>query len=140
HPSGDASPPFVLVARATSCGEGHPPADLALLRRARAWGPDHRRTGVHRRRVEGGAALRAGNRRLLPRELRVERLGAPQRGAHARQLWPVPAVARLHLHTFHAMHHARYTGHYGLFTTVLDRVLGTAWDDTPEVQARAARG
>src|SRR5690606_3748048 len=41
---------------------------------------------------------------------------------------------------FHAMHHARYTGHYGLFTTVLDRVLGTAWDDTPEVQARAARG
>src|SRR2546427_5937141 len=39
-----------------------------------------------------------------------------------------------------SMHHARYTGHYGLFTTMLDRALGTYWDDYPEVHARAARG
>ncbi len=42
--------------------------------------------------------------------------------------------------SFHAMHHARYTGHYGLFTVVLDRAFGTAWEDYPEVQRRAAMG
>ncbi|MEW5742040.1 MAG: sterol desaturase family protein [Myxococcota bacterium] len=42
--------------------------------------------------------------------------------------------------SFHAMHHARYQGHYGLFTQVLDRLFGTYWDDYPEVHARAARG
>jgi Delta7-sterol 5-desaturase len=42
--------------------------------------------------------------------------------------------------SFHAMHHARYTGHYGLFTTVLDRAFGTYFPDYPEVHARAARG
>lgn len=42
--------------------------------------------------------------------------------------------------SFHAMHHARYTGHYGLFTTVLDRAFGTAWADAADVQARAATG
>lgn len=42
--------------------------------------------------------------------------------------------------TFHAMHHARYQGHYGLFTPVLDRWLGTAFDDYPQVHARARAG
>lgn len=42
--------------------------------------------------------------------------------------------------TFHAMHHARYKGHYGLFTTVLDRLFGTVWEDYPMVHARAVRG
>lgn len=42
--------------------------------------------------------------------------------------------------SFHAMHHARYQGHYGLFTQVLDRAFGTYWEDFPEVHARAARG
>jgi sterol desaturase/sphingolipid hydroxylase (fatty acid hydroxylase superfamily) len=42
--------------------------------------------------------------------------------------------------TFHAMHHARYGGHYGLFTVLLDRSLGTAWDDYPAVHARAFNG
>lgn len=42
--------------------------------------------------------------------------------------------------SFHAMHHARYQGHYGLFAQVLDRALGTYWADYPEVHARAARG
>ncbi|AEI62262.1 sterol desaturase family protein [Corallococcus macrosporus] len=42
--------------------------------------------------------------------------------------------------TFHAMHHARYQGHYGLFTPVLDRWLGTAFADYPQVHARARAG
>lgn len=42
--------------------------------------------------------------------------------------------------TFHALHHARYQGHYGLFTPVLDRWLGTAFDDYAQVHARARAG
>jgi Delta7-sterol 5-desaturase len=42
--------------------------------------------------------------------------------------------------SFHAMHHARYQGHYGLFTQVLDRLFDTYWADYPEVHERAARG
>lgn len=42
--------------------------------------------------------------------------------------------------TFHALHHARYQGHYGLFTPVLDRWLGTAFDDYEDVHARARAG
>lgn len=50
-------------------------------------------------------------------------------------------IARVFFSTsFHAMHHARYQGHYGLFTTILDRALGTYWSDYPEVHARAATG
>ncbi len=40
--------------------------------------------------------------------------------------------------TFHAMHHARYNGHYGLYTRVLDRLFGTEWTDYGALQARAA--
>ncbi|MBC8044283.1 MAG: sterol desaturase family protein [Rhizobacter sp.] len=42
--------------------------------------------------------------------------------------------------TYHAMHHARYAGHYGLFTQVLDHAFKTRWQDYPEVHARAADG
>lgn len=42
--------------------------------------------------------------------------------------------------TFHAMHHARYKGHYGLFTVLLDRWLGTTFPDYPRVHARARAG
>ncbi|NPC71053.1 sterol desaturase family protein [Corallococcus exiguus] len=42
--------------------------------------------------------------------------------------------------TFHALHHARYQGHYGLYTVVLDRWLGTAFADYPQVHARARDG
>lgn len=42
--------------------------------------------------------------------------------------------------TYHAMHHARYKGHYGLFTTILDRCFGTAFEDYPLVHARAVAG
>lgn len=42
--------------------------------------------------------------------------------------------------TFHALHHGRSKGHYGLLTTVLDRIFGTYFEDYPRVQARASRG
>lgn len=42
--------------------------------------------------------------------------------------------------TFHALHHARYQGHYGLFTVVLDRWFGTAFQDYPRVHALAREG
>ncbi len=42
--------------------------------------------------------------------------------------------------TFHAMHHARHAGHYGLFTQVLDRLFGTVFDDYEAMHARAREG
>lgn len=42
--------------------------------------------------------------------------------------------------TFHSMHHARFNGHYGLFTSFLDRFFNTYFQDYPEVQKRAAMG
>lgn len=60
---------------------------------------------------------------------------------------PLPAgypqhwLARLlNSSSYHAMHHARSLGHYGLFTPWLDRLLGTAFPDFAEVHARAASG
>ena len=40
--------------------------------------------------------------------------------------------------TYHALHHARYRGHYGLFTQCLDRAFETVWPDYERVQQRAA--
>ncbi|MBF9042667.1 hypothetical protein HKCCE4037_04975 [Rhodobacterales bacterium HKCCE4037] len=34
---------------------------------------------------------------------------------------------------YHALHHSRYTGNYGLGTRVLDRLLGTEWPDAEAV-------
>jgi Delta7-sterol 5-desaturase len=45
-----------------------------------------------------------------------------------------------HPFTYHALHHARWTGHYGLGTTVLDRLLGSEWHDWPALHARVAAG
>lgn len=42
--------------------------------------------------------------------------------------------------TFHALHHARFKGHYGLYTTVLDRLCGTVFADAVAVHDAAARG
>jgi sterol desaturase/sphingolipid hydroxylase (fatty acid hydroxylase superfamily) len=42
--------------------------------------------------------------------------------------------------TFHALHHARYQGHYGLFTVVLDKWFGTAFQDYSRVHAQAREG
>lgn len=42
--------------------------------------------------------------------------------------------------SFHSMHHARYRGHYGLYTTVLDRWFNSYFEDYPAVYDRAASG
>lgn len=42
--------------------------------------------------------------------------------------------------TFHALHHARYRGHYGLFTSVLDRAFNSVFPDYSAVQQRASEG
>lgn len=42
--------------------------------------------------------------------------------------------------SFHALHHMRSRGHYGLFTRFLDRWHGTEFADYEEVHARAYRG
>jgi len=41
---------------------------------------------------------------------------------------------------YHAMHHARYINNYGLLTPFMDRLFGTEWADTVQVQERAAQG
>jgi sterol desaturase/sphingolipid hydroxylase (fatty acid hydroxylase superfamily) len=42
--------------------------------------------------------------------------------------------------TYHALHHARYRGHYGLFTSILDRAFGSIFPDYEHVQERASAG
>lgn len=63
------------------------------------------------------------NTELTPRALRTGWIG---------RLWVTP--------TFHALHHARYGGHYGLFTQVLDRWFGSAFEDYERVVERVAGG
>lgn len=41
--------------------------------------------------------------------------------------------------TYHALHHSRYRGNYGLGTRVLDRLFGTEWDDYASVYDRVSR-
>lgn len=48
------------------------------------------------------------------------------------RLWVTP--------TFHALHHARYGGHFGLFTQVLDRWFGSAFPDYERVLERVDEG
>jgi len=42
--------------------------------------------------------------------------------------------------TFHALHHARFQGNYGLFMVTLDRLFGTQFHDYEAVHARAWSG
>jgi lathosterol oxidase len=42
--------------------------------------------------------------------------------------------------TFHALHHARMTGHFGLFTTIQDHLFGTVHPDFYVIQSRTSRG
>lgn len=42
--------------------------------------------------------------------------------------------------SYHSMHHARMHGNYGLFTTALDRLFGTAHADYPWVYEQARAG
>ncbi|MDC0666510.1 sterol desaturase family protein [Nannocystis radixulma] len=59
----------------------------------------------------------------------------------------VPAFGRERRHSwtahpilFHALHHARYTGHYSFCATFMDRTLGSEWSDWPELHARVLAG
>jgi sterol desaturase/sphingolipid hydroxylase (fatty acid hydroxylase superfamily) len=40
--------------------------------------------------------------------------------------------------TYHSLHHARYTGNYGLGTRVLDRIFRTEWPDYDKLYVRIA--
>ncbi len=46
----------------------------------------------------------------------------------------------LNTSSYHALHHSRYVGNYGLMTPWCDRLFGTMWEDVGAVQSRAARG
>lgn len=41
---------------------------------------------------------------------------------------------------FHALHHARWTGHYGFMAAGMDRLMGTEWSDWPALYAKIDRG
>ncbi len=49
-------------------------------------------------------------------------------------LWVQSTVATVF--TFHALHHARWTGHYGFSSTWADRLFKTEWRDWPSLHAR----
>jgi sterol desaturase/sphingolipid hydroxylase (fatty acid hydroxylase superfamily) len=42
--------------------------------------------------------------------------------------------------TYHSLHHARWTGHYGFATALADRIFGTEWDDWMELHQRTSSG
>jgi sterol desaturase/sphingolipid hydroxylase (fatty acid hydroxylase superfamily) len=42
--------------------------------------------------------------------------------------------------TFHSLHHARWTGHYGFASTWADRLFKTEWNDWLDLHARVWRG
>ncbi len=56
----------------------------------------------------------------------------------SRTLWWRSAIAGVF--TFHALHHARWTGHYGFGSAWADRLFRTEWTDWPELHARVWRG
>jgi hypothetical protein len=41
---------------------------------------------------------------------------------------------------YHALHHARWTGHYGFAAALMDRAFGTGWPDWFELHERVATG
>jgi Delta7-sterol 5-desaturase len=51
-----------------------------------------------------------------------------------------PLGAILNSTTYHALHHARYQGHFGLFTPYLDRFFGTRFEDYEKVHSEAFEG
>lgn len=40
--------------------------------------------------------------------------------------------------TYHALHHSRYSGHFGLSTRFMDKLFGTEWEDYDKVFDRVA--
>lgn len=41
---------------------------------------------------------------------------------------------------YHALHHARWTGHYGFAAALMDRLFGSEWADWPELHAQVVDG
>jgi sterol desaturase/sphingolipid hydroxylase (fatty acid hydroxylase superfamily) len=41
---------------------------------------------------------------------------------------------------YHALHHARWTGHYGFAAAAVDRIMGTEWSDWPVLYQRVIHG
>ncbi len=54
--------------------------------------------------------------------------------APSRTLWLRSLLATVF--TYHALHHARWTGHYGYASTWADRLFRTEWRDWPALHAR----
>lgn len=45
-----------------------------------------------------------------------------------------------HPTTYHSLHHARFNNHYSFGSSFMDRIMGTEWQDWPELHARVIRG
>lgn len=58
--------------------------------------------------------------------------------APSRVLWWRSTVATVF--TYHALHHARWTGHYSFASTWADRLFKTEWADWPELHRQVWRG
>lgn len=58
--------------------------------------------------------------------------------APSRLLWWRSTVATVF--TYHALHHARWTGHYGFASTWADRLFKSEWGDWTDLHARVWRG
>jgi Delta7-sterol 5-desaturase len=41
---------------------------------------------------------------------------------------------------YHALHHARWKGHYGFQSVAMDRLFGSEWEDWPTLHARISQG
>lgn len=51
-----------------------------------------------------------------------------------------PTVWLAHAYVFHALHHARFTRHFGFGSTFMDRLAGTEWDDWTDAYAQVTAG
>ena len=60
-------------------------------------------------------------------------LSSPASGTKAMSLFANPFV-------YHALHHARWTGHYSFQAAFMDRIFGTEWDDWPALFRKILRG
>lgn len=58
----------------------------------------------------------------------------PKSGSYMRRLGKYLTTT-----TYHSLHHARYTGNYGLGTRFLDRLFGTEWEDYEPLYDRIAQ-
>lgn len=56
------------------------------------------------------------------------------------QILKNPLGRILNTPTYHALHHGRYNGHYGLFTPFMDRLFNSQFNDYQEVQLKSYKG